>query len=105
MVQKLVDGTFWELAAFHLLVLAVLGAIYAVHARRLPRAMRVHPLSFLSMAVVMPMTYVVCTTLAMFTLDSSSWETRGHTGAAQAATVTTQPETTPELVPVAEVGM
>jgi len=104
-VQKLVDGTFWELAAFHLLVLAVLGAIYAVHARRLPRAMRVHPLSFLSMAVVMPMTYVVCTTLAMFTLDSSSWETRGHTGAAQAATVTTQPETTPELVPVAEVGM
>jgi len=76
--QKLMAGTFWDLAAFHLLVLAVFGALYAVHARRLPRNMRVHPLHFLSMAVVMPVTYIVCTTLAMFTLDSSSWETRGH---------------------------
>jgi cellulose synthase/poly-beta-1,6-N-acetylglucosamine synthase-like glycosyltransferase len=79
-VGKLMDGTFWELAAFHLLVLAALGVIYAGHATRLPRSMRVHPLWFLAMAVVMPMTYVVCTTLAMFTLDSSSWETRGHVG-------------------------
>lgn len=77
-VQKLANGTFWELAAFHLLVLAALGTVYAVHARHLPRPMRVHPLSFLSMALVMPVTYIVCTTLAMFTLDSSSWETRGH---------------------------
>lgn len=76
--QKLANGTFWELAAFHLLVLAALGTVYAVHARQLPREMRVHPLSFLSMALVMPVTYIVCTTLAMFTLDSSSWETRGH---------------------------
>jgi cellulose synthase/poly-beta-1,6-N-acetylglucosamine synthase-like glycosyltransferase len=77
-LQKLANGTFWELAAFHLMVLAALGTVYAFHARRLPREMRVHPLSFLSMAVVMPVTYIVCTTLAMFTLDSSSWETRGH---------------------------
>lgn len=77
-IQKLANGTFWELAAFHLLVLAALGAVYGLHARQLPRAMRVHPLSFLAMAVVMPVTYIVCTTLAMFTLDSSSWETRGH---------------------------
>jgi cellulose synthase/poly-beta-1,6-N-acetylglucosamine synthase-like glycosyltransferase len=78
-VQKLANGTFWELAAFHLLVLAALGTVYAYHARRqLPREMRVHPLSFLSMALVMPVTYIVCTTLAIFTLDSSSWETRGH---------------------------
>ena len=80
-VQKLIDGTFWDLAAFHLVVLAALGAVYAVHATGLPRDMRVHPLWFLAMAVVMPTTYVVCTTLAMFTLDSSSWETRGHVGA------------------------
>jgi cellulose synthase/poly-beta-1,6-N-acetylglucosamine synthase-like glycosyltransferase len=80
-LQKLMNGAFWDLAAFHLLILAVLGTIYAMHARHLPRAMRVHPLCFLSMALVMPVTYIVCTTLAMFTLDSSSWETRGHTGA------------------------
>ena len=96
---KLMDGSFWELAAFHLLVLAALGAIYAIHARSLPRAMRVHPLWFLAMAVVMPMTYVVCTTLAMFTLDSSSWETRGHTGA-PAAVPTAEAEPVPaELLP------
>jgi N-acetylglucosaminyltransferase len=77
-IQKLANGTFWELAAFHLLVLAALGTVYAAHARQLPKKMRVHPLSFLAMAVVMPVTYIVCTTLAMFTLDSSSWETRGH---------------------------
>jgi cellulose synthase/poly-beta-1,6-N-acetylglucosamine synthase-like glycosyltransferase len=77
-LQKLANGTFWELAAFHLLVLAALGTVYSAHARQLPRQMRVHPLSFLAMAVLMPVTYIVCTTLAMFTLDSSSWETRGH---------------------------
>ena len=77
-IQKLGNGTFWELAAFHLLVLAALGTVYSAHARQLPPKMRVHPLSFLAMAVVMPVTYIVCTTLAMFTLDSSSWETRGH---------------------------
>jgi hypothetical protein len=29
------------------------------------------------MAVVMPVTYIIYTPLALFTLDSSSWETRG----------------------------
>jgi N-acetylglucosaminyltransferase len=77
-IQKLANGSFWELAAVHLMILAAFGAIYAFHARKLPRDMRVHPLSFLAMALVMPVTYLVCTTLAMFTLDSSSWETRGH---------------------------
>lgn len=88
-VQKLANGTFWELAAFHLLVLAALGTVYAAHARRLPREMRVHPLSFLAMAVIMPVTYVVCTTLAMFTLDSSSWETRGHGSVVHSVAVAT----------------
>jgi cellulose synthase/poly-beta-1,6-N-acetylglucosamine synthase-like glycosyltransferase len=104
-IQKLIDGTFWELAAFHLLILAVLGAIYAVHARQLPRNMRVHPLWFLAMAVVMPMTYLVCTTLAMFTLDSSSWETRGHTGVAEPAGVVPATAARAELALAAEVGM
>jgi cellulose synthase/poly-beta-1,6-N-acetylglucosamine synthase-like glycosyltransferase len=98
-MQKLVDGSFWELAAFHLLVLAMLSAIYAWHARKLPADMRVHPLWFLTMAVVMPMTYVVCTTLAMFTLDSSSWETRGHTGAVEAAAIPVAAAAPSELLP------
>jgi len=30
------------------------------------------------MAFVMPVTYLLMTPLALFTLDSGSWETRGH---------------------------
>jgi cellulose synthase/poly-beta-1,6-N-acetylglucosamine synthase-like glycosyltransferase len=101
-LQKLMNGAFWELAGFHMLVLAVLGTIYAIHARRLPRNMRVHPLCFLSMTVVMPVTYIVCTTLAMFTLDSSSWETRGHSGVADSVAVA-QTEA-PAMLRRAEVG-
>ena len=67
--------------------------------------MRVHPLWFLAMAVVMPMTYLVCTTLAMFTLDSSSWETRGHTGVAEPAGVVPATAARAELALAAEVGM
>ncbi len=35
----------------------------------------------LSMAVMMPVTYVLLTPLALFTLDSSNWETRSHQAA------------------------
>jgi hypothetical protein len=100
-IQKLANGSFWELAAFHLLVLAALGTVYSVHARQLPREMRVHPLSFLAMAVVMPVTYIVCTTLAMFTLDSSSWETRGHGRVVESMAMTPFAETHVGLVPLA----
>ncbi|HSK04573.1 MAG TPA: hypothetical protein VK932_25145 [Kofleriaceae bacterium] len=35
-------------------------------------------LSFIPQALVMPITYALLTPLALFTLDSASWETRGH---------------------------
>ena len=38
----------------------------------------VHPISFLPMAVLMPVAYLLLTPLGLFTLDTSSWETRGH---------------------------
>ena len=50
--------------------------------RRLPPWLRVHPIAFLPMAVLMPVAYLLLTPLGLFTLDSSSWETRGHQGAA-----------------------
>jgi hypothetical protein len=62
--------------------------------------MRVHPLSFLAMAVVMPVTYIVCTTLAMFTLDSSSWEARGHGRVVESMAIAPSAETPVGLVPV-----
>jgi N-acetylglucosaminyltransferase len=46
--------------------------------RRLPPWLRVHPLAFLPMTVMMPVAYLILTPLGLFTLDTSSWETRGH---------------------------
>lgn len=74
-------GMLVPLATFHLGVLALLGTWYWIDTRRWPCSERVHPLWFLSMAVVMPVMYLLLTPLALFTLDSSSWETRGHKAA------------------------
>ena len=55
-----------------------------IHFRRLGKAgrtpgfERVHPLAFVPMALVVPVIYALMTPLALFTLDSGSWETRGH---------------------------
>ncbi len=43
----------------------------------MPAHLKVHPLWFMPMAVMMPVTYLLMTPLALFTLDSSSGETRG----------------------------
>lgn len=88
--EALSRGALFDASLVHLGVLAVFGAVYWRHARRLPADERVHPTSFLGMAVLMPVTYLVLTPLALFTLDSGSWETRGHgavvRGGATAAT-------------------
>ena len=57
--------------------------------RHLPKAERVGALSFLPLTLLMPITYALMTPLAMFTLDSGSWETRGHD---------VEPEAVPEPV-------
>jgi cellulose synthase/poly-beta-1,6-N-acetylglucosamine synthase-like glycosyltransferase len=81
LAQNLIEGTFWDLAPLNVSILALMGSIYWVGVRKLPKEQRVSPLSFLAMAVVMPVTYVLYTPLALFTLDSSSWETRGQAAA------------------------
>ena len=78
-------GEFLPLVAFHLSLVALLGLLYhlAPSVRRLPPWLRVHPIAFLPMAILMPVAYLLLTPLGMFTLDSASWETRGHVGAAR----------------------
>ncbi|MET0409938.1 MAG: glycosyltransferase [Polyangiaceae bacterium] len=78
LVESLISGDFWGLAVAHLFVLGALGAVYWHETRALPEAERVHPLWFLSLGVIMPVTYLVHNVLAFFTLDSGSWETRNH---------------------------
>ena len=86
-ITHITSGGFFQLALFHLQLIALFGLIYyfAPSVRRLPPWLRVHPIGFLPMAVMMPVAYLLLTPLGLFTLDSSSWETRGHQGAAQAA--------------------
>ena len=78
--QHLVEGKFFDLAIFHVQLIALFGLIYyfAPSVRRLPPWLRVHPIAFMPMAVLMPVAYLLLTPLGLFTLDSSSWETRGH---------------------------
>ncbi len=79
------EGTFFDLAMFHIAVIAAFSLVYyfAPSTRALPPWLRVHPIAFLPMAVLMPVAYLLLTPLGMFTLDTASWETRGHAGAAE----------------------
>jgi cellulose synthase/poly-beta-1,6-N-acetylglucosamine synthase-like glycosyltransferase len=93
-MSNVLAGSFWELATIHLGLLTALAVLYRIDTRKLPAEQRVHPLWFLSMAFVMPVTYMLFTPLAMFTLDSSSWETRGHVApAAEPEPVLVRPAT------------
>ncbi|MGN6110777.1 MAG: glycosyltransferase [Kofleriaceae bacterium] len=83
-ITNVQSGDFFELATFHLVLVGGLSVVYyfAPSVRALPPWLRVHPIAFLPMAVLMPVAYLLLTPLGLFTLDSSSWETRGHGGAA-----------------------
>lgn len=81
--ENVVNGSLMDVLVTHLFVVAALGAIYAVEARKLPNPQRVPASSFLPLVVMMPVTYALFTPLALFTLDSSSWETRGASAPGQ----------------------
>jgi hypothetical protein len=82
-VTNVQRGNFIDLVAFHLIVIGGFSMVYyfAPSVRALPPWLRVHPIAFLPMAVLMPVAYLLLTPLGLFTLDSSSWQTRGHQGA------------------------
>ena len=77
-VRALASHRFFPALAGHLVVLALFGLYYRWRVRRWPPEQRVGALSFAPQALVMPVTYALLTPLALFTLDSGSWETRGH---------------------------
>jgi N-acetylglucosaminyltransferase len=78
LVLNLLSGAFWTFAAMNLAALVLFGVVYRIETRRLPAAQRVPAFAILPMVAVMPVTYLVVSPLALFTLDSSSWETRSH---------------------------
>jgi hypothetical protein len=82
LINHVMAHEFIKLAMIHLVLIAVLAMVYHVApgVRRLPPWLRVHPIWFLPMTVLMPLSYILLTPLGLLTLDSSSWETRGHQG-------------------------
>ena len=77
-LRALASGRFLPALIGHLLVLTLFGLYYRWRVRSWPPEQRVGVLAFLPQALVMPVTYGLLTPLAVFTLDSASWETRGH---------------------------
>jgi cellulose synthase/poly-beta-1,6-N-acetylglucosamine synthase-like glycosyltransferase len=64
----------------HALLVTVFAAAYEVSKHRLPQMARTSGLWFLSMAFVFPVMYVTMTPLALASLGTTSWETRGGSG-------------------------
>jgi cellulose synthase/poly-beta-1,6-N-acetylglucosamine synthase-like glycosyltransferase len=81
-VHGLLTDELFPVLVRHLGLVALLGVIYWWDTRSMPEERRVPPWAFLPIAVLMPATYLLFTPLALFTLDSGSWETRGRTQAA-----------------------
>jgi len=77
LMNAIIHGTIFSMIIRQLAIATVLGLVYWWKARKLGIE-RVHPLAFLPMALILPVIYALMTPLALFTLDSGSWETRSH---------------------------
>lgn len=77
LMEKISHGNFAQLLVLHAGALGLLASLFWAASRSQPESQRVGPLAFLSMAILMPVSYFVFTPLALLTLDSGSWETRG----------------------------
>lgn len=76
-LHAVANDEFFDVLVFHAAFVAVLGVLYRLGTRHLPRERRVPAVAFLPMVILMPVTYLLFTPLALLTLDSGSWETRG----------------------------
>jgi cellulose synthase/poly-beta-1,6-N-acetylglucosamine synthase-like glycosyltransferase len=77
-IRAIVGGQLLFALVIHIKVTAVFGLYYRWRVRHKPPEERVGALALLPLAVVMPLSYVLQTPLALFSLDSASWETRNH---------------------------
>jgi cellulose synthase/poly-beta-1,6-N-acetylglucosamine synthase-like glycosyltransferase len=81
-IRALASFRFFPALQLHIYMMVVFGLYYAWRVRKLPASEKVGPLAFLPLSLLMPITYALLTPLALFTLDSGSWETRGHDSSA-----------------------
>jgi cellulose synthase/poly-beta-1,6-N-acetylglucosamine synthase-like glycosyltransferase len=74
--RLLASGAFLRTVVLHLSVVTMFGAFYRWRVRRWPRHERVGAFAYAPIALVLPVTFALLTPLALFTLDSTNWETR-----------------------------
>jgi cellulose synthase/poly-beta-1,6-N-acetylglucosamine synthase-like glycosyltransferase len=77
-VRALASFKFFPALVLHMEAVAFFGLLYRWRTRKLPKSERVGALAFLPLSWLMPVTYALLTPLALFTLDTSNWETRNH---------------------------
>ena len=83
LVVKMLEAEFMVPVLFHAFVVTTFAFAYDINKHKLPEMARTNGLWFLSMAAVFPVVYLTMTPLALFSLGTSSWETRGHKGASK----------------------
>ena len=64
----------------HALIVSVFAVAYDLNKHKLPEEGRTNGVWFLMMAFVFPVMYLCLTPLALVTLGTTSWETRGGGG-------------------------
>ena len=62
----------------HALLVTIFALVYEFNKQKLPEFARTSGIWFMTMAFVFPVMYITMTPLAIATLGTSSWETRGH---------------------------
>ena len=77
-IRALASFKFFPALVIHIEIVAVFGLYYRWKVRNQPKDQRVGALAFLPLSIMMPVAYALLAPLALFTLDSGSWETRGH---------------------------
>jgi cellulose synthase/poly-beta-1,6-N-acetylglucosamine synthase-like glycosyltransferase len=76
--KSILAHKFYPLLAYHVWTAFLLGVVYRWKVRKLPASERVSAIAFMPLSLILPVIYALLTPLALFTLDSGSWETRGH---------------------------
>ena len=77
-IRAIIAGQLLFALVLHIKIIALFGLYYRWRVRHNPPKERVGALSMLPLAILMPLSYVLQTPLALFSLDSASWETRNH---------------------------
>lgn len=77
-IHAMISGLSLEVMLIHLITLMFLTAAYQLTAKVRGESGITSATAYLGLGFILPVSYLLVTPLALFTLDSGSWETRKH---------------------------